>query len=57
MSTKNQDDYSKEIDVDDEIEKSYEKFYEWLDTCPVEWSESSHPSSGLVAVNFIIIKD
>jgi hypothetical protein len=47
----------KEIDIDDEIEKSYEKFYEWLETCPVEWSESSHPSSGLVAVNFIVIQE
>ena len=28
----------KEIDIDNEIEKRYEKFYEWLDTCPFKWT-------------------
>ena len=44
----------KEIDIDDEIEKRYEKFYEWLDTCPFKWTESGHPTSGMTSVNFEI---
>ena len=44
----------KEIDIDNEIEKRYEKFYEWLDTCPFKWTESGHPTSGMTSVNFEI---
>ena len=44
----------KEIDIDDELEKRYEKFHEWLDTCPFKWTESSHPTSGMTWVNFEI---
>ena len=44
----------KEIDIDDELEKRYEKFHEWLDTCPFKWTESSHPTSGMISVNFEI---
>ena len=44
----------KEIDIDDELEKRYEKFHEWLDTCPFKWTESSHPTSGMTCVNFEI---
>ena len=44
----------KEIDIDDVMEKRYEKFHEWLDTCPFKWTESSHPTSGMPAVNFDI---
>ena len=44
----------KEIDIDNEIEKRYEKFHEWLDTCPFKWSQSSHPTSGMTAINFDI---
>ena len=43
----------KEIDIDDELEKRYEKFHEWLDTCPVDWYEVGHPSSDIVCVNFL----
>ena len=46
----------KEIDIDDELEKRYEKFHEWLDTCPFKWTESSHPTSGMTSVNFEIKK-
>ena len=46
-----------EIDTDNELEKNYEKLQEWLKTCPLEWQEVGHPSSELVAVNFILIKD
>ena len=28
----------KEIDIDNEIEKRWEDFNEWLDTCPFKWS-------------------
>ena len=44
----------KEIDIDDELEKRYEKFYDWLDTCPFKWTESRHPTSGMAAINFDI---
>ena len=44
----------KEIDIDDELEKRYEKFHEWLATCPFKWTESSHPTSGMISVNFEI---
>jgi hypothetical protein len=29
-----------------------EEFYEWLDTCPVRWTEGRHPTSGMTLVNF-----
>ena len=44
----------KEIDIDNELEKRYEKFYDWLDTCPFKWTESRHPTSGMAAINFDI---
>ena len=44
----------KEIDMDNELEKKYEKFHDWLDSCPIKWTESSHPTSGMVSVNFDI---
>ena len=47
----------KEIDTDNELEKNYEKLYEWLKTCPLEWQEVGHPSSELATVNFTLIKD
>ena len=42
----------KEIDIDNELEKRWEEFYEWLDTCPVRWTEGRHPTSGMTLVNF-----
>ena len=42
----------KEIDIDNEIEKRWDDFYEWLDTCPVRWTEGRHPTSGMTLVNF-----
>ena len=44
----------KEIDLDDVIEQKWEKFYDWLETCPFKWTESSHPTSGMTCVNFEI---
>ena len=44
----------KEIDIDNEIEKRWDDFYEWLHTCPFKWIESSHPTSGMTCVNFEI---
>ena len=44
----------KEIDIDNEIEKRWDDFYEWLHTCPFKWSQSSHPTSGMTAINFDI---
>ena len=44
----------KEIDIDDEIEKRWEDFNEWLDTCPFKWSQSRHPTSGMTTINFDI---
>ena len=42
----------KEIDIDNELEKRWEEFYEWLDTCPVRWTEGRHPTSGMTLDNF-----
>ena len=42
----------KEIDIDNEIEKRWDDFYEWLHTCPFKWSQSRHPTSGMTSVNF-----
>ena len=47
----------KEIDIDDELDKRYEEFYAWLETCPFKWTESSHPTSGMTNVNFDIMED
>jgi len=44
----------KEVDIDDEIEKRWEDFYDWLDTCPFKWTQSRHPTSGMTAINFDI---
>ena len=44
----------KEIDIDNEIEKRWDDFNEWLDTCPFKWSRSRHPTSGMTAINFDI---
>lgn len=32
--------------------KKIEKFEKWLDTCPVDWQTSRHPSSDIRTVNF-----
>ena len=45
---------TKEKDIDNELEKRYEKFHERLDTCPFKWTESRHPTSGMAAINFDI---
>ena len=37
-----------------QIEKKWDDFYEWLHTCPFKWSQSSHPTSGMTAINFDI---
>ena len=34
----------KEIDIDDEIEKRWEDFNEWLHTCPFKWSNGKEES-------------
>jgi len=47
----------KEIDIDDELDKRYEEFYAWLETCPFKWTESNHPTSGMTNVNFDIMED
>jgi hypothetical protein len=47
----------KEIDTENELEKNYETFYDWLEKCPFEWKETSHPSSGMTTVNFTLIKE
>jgi len=57
MSTVGDADIRDFYDEDDELEKNYEKFYEWLETCPFKWTESSHPTSGMTCVNFDLIKD
>ena len=44
----------KEIDIDDEMEKRWDNFYDWLDTCPFKWTQSRHPTSGMTAINFDI---
>ena len=46
-----------EIDTDNELEKNYEKLYDWLKTCPLDWQEVGHPSSDLTTVNFVLVKD
>ena len=35
-------------------EDEYDKFYKWLETCPVKWSESNHPTSVMTSVTFTI---
>jgi len=35
---------------------SYKKFYQWLDTCPVSWNETNHPTSGMTSVTFDLEK-
>ncbi len=44
----------KEIDLDDVIEQKWEKFYDWLETCPFKWTEGRHPTSGMTLINFDI---
>ena len=41
-----------DIDKEKVIEKRWEEFYEWLETCPIEWTEGRHPTSGMISVNF-----
>ena len=41
-----------DMDKEKVIEKRWEEFHEWLDTCPIEWTESRHPTSGMTSVNF-----
>jgi|TARA_R100001530_G_scaffold94965_1_gene65961 hypothetical protein len=35
---------------------TYKKFYQWLDTCPVSWDETNHPTSGMTSVTFDLEK-
>ena len=41
-----------DMDKEKVVEKRLEGFYEWLDTCPVRWTEGRHPTSGMTLVNF-----
>ena len=41
-----------DMDREKVVEKRLEEFYEWLDTCPVRWTEGRHPTSGMTLVNF-----
>ena len=41
-----------DMDKEKVVEKRLEEFYEWLDTCPVRWTEGRHPTSGMPLVNF-----
>ena len=41
-----------DMDKEKVIEKRWEEFHEWLDTCPIEWTESRHPTSGMTSVTF-----
>ena len=41
-----------DMDKEKVIEKRWEEFYEWLDTCPVRWTEGRHPTSGMTSVTF-----
>ena len=41
-----------DMDKEKVIEKRWEEFYEWLETCPIEWTEGRHPTSGMISVNF-----
>ena len=41
-----------DMDKEKVVEKRLEEFYEWLDTCPVRWTEGRHPTSGMTLVNF-----
>ena len=41
-----------DMDKEKVIEKRWEDFYEWLDTCPIKWTEGRHPTSGMTSVNF-----
>jgi hypothetical protein len=47
----------KYMDYENELEKNYEKLDEWLDKCPFEWQEVSHPTSGITTINITMIKD
>ena len=44
-----------DIDKEKVIEKRWEEFYEWLETCPIEWTEGRHPTSGMISVNFDVV--
>jgi len=57
MSTVGPTDLRDFYDEDNELEKNYEKFYDWLKTCPFKWTESSHPTSGMTCVNFELTKE
>ena len=41
-----------DMDKEKVVEKRLEEFYEWLDTCPIRWTEGKHPTSGMTLVNF-----
>ena len=41
-----------DMDKEKVIEKRWEDFYEWLDTCPIKWIEGGHPTSGMTSVSF-----
>jgi|TARA_R100000005_G_C4844496_1_gene114154 hypothetical protein len=57
MSTVGPSDLRDFYDEDNELEKNYEKFYDWLKTCPFKWTESNHPTSGMTCINFEIEKE
>ena len=44
-----------DIDKEEVIEKRWEDFYEWLDTCPIKWIEGRHPTSDMLTINFYFI--
>ena len=43
-----------DMDKEKVIEKRWEDFYEWLDICPIKWTEGRHPTSGMTSVTFTI---
>ena len=46
-----------DLKYENELEKNYEKLNDWLDQCPFEWQEVSHPSSGMTTINITVMKD
>ena len=46
-----------DIDYDKKYEENFEKLNKWLDKCPFEWQEVTHPSSGMTTINVIVMKD
>ena len=42
----------KELVKEEEEKQKIEEFEKWLDTCPIEWHTSRHPSSEIKTINF-----